>query len=369
MNHHQISANQLTMLVSCFITSGAIVSTSKEMVYEARQDALFCYFFPMVYALLFSLLVTRMLRAEERSLFAFSKQVLGKWAGGVVNAGLALYLVIMVLLDLRKLSEFIKTVLLQDTPILVIMFCILALTAYLVRAGIEVLARMGHVYFFLLAFTIFGLPLMLVNEFDVSALQPFFSNGLGPILRGSYIPLGAFSEVLVFTALLQHLPKRDQAKASGFPPLIRGVVYAAFLLTWLAVLMIGTVGTSISERSMYPNLSMVQLIHITDFLDRLDIVLVSLWMPAFIMKICLTYYVLCQCLGSIGETVPQPEKGFALVLLPFSMLGSEIAFESVVEEMDFELHVWPFVSIVLQVCLLMLWLVGAWIRTRKERAS
>src|SRR5690606_25411063 len=44
----------------------------------------------------------------------------------------------------------------------------------------------------------------------------------------------------------------------------------------------------IVERLIFPNYTLAQQVHITDFLDRIDIFLISIWLPVYIIKIVVT---------------------------------------------------------------------------------
>lgn len=352
------------MLTACYLTSGAVVSTAKEMVSTAKQDAWFCFYLPMLYAMgIILVFIWLFRRYQEDNLFSLARKLLGTTGGTIVNALLFVYLLHVLCLDLRELSEFVRTILLIRTPLMIIMFSIILITAYLARSGIEVLARLGHFYFFFLSITLASLPILVLNEIEVTNLLPPLPKGLAPVLHGSLLPMGPFGEILVFGALFLNFSRDD--KGPAIHPLIRGVIFSAFLLTLLTATMVTAAGTSIIGKTVYPSLVLVQLIHITDFLDRLDIVLVSLWIPAFVIKICVTYYILCQCLGYIG---PRTRDGlpFVFVLMPLVLLISLLSFDSVIDLLHFEMYVWPLLTVLHEALLLLVLALFRWIRSRRE---
>ncbi|WP_139492371.1 GerAB/ArcD/ProY family transporter [Brevibacillus dissolubilis] len=361
----RISSNQIAMLTGCFLSAGMIVSTSKEMVYQAGQDAWTGYFFPMVYGALIIVISIWLYKGREGiTLFELNKKLLGGIGGSLLNLVLFWYLLSMLITDLRKLAEFVKTTLLLNTPVSVTMFMILLLTVYLTRGGIEVIARVGHLYFFLLAATIVSLPILLINEFSLANVRPVMANGLEALAKSSFMAVGSYGEVIAMISVMFAFSYQKNPK--GLHPMLRGVVFGTFLLTVLSVTLIGTVGTSISARAMYPNLMLVQSIHITDFLDRLDIILVSFWVPSYIIKICLNYYVLTECISSIPSEKQNP-KAYTIVLVPLVFMMGHLSFESVVELVHFETHVWSFVTVFLQVVLFSVLIVARLMRDRQRK--
>ncbi|MDV2687735.1 GerAB/ArcD/ProY family transporter, partial [Alkalihalophilus lindianensis] len=66
---------------------------------------------------------------------------------------------------------------------------------------------------------------------------------------------------------------------------ITGTALGLFLFFLILFLAIVVLGTKIVREATYPSYILVQQINLTDFLDRLDLVIVAVWLPAFFSKL------------------------------------------------------------------------------------
>ena len=118
-----------------------------------------------------------------------------------------------------------------------------------------------------------------------------------------------------------------------------------FLLTLLILFNILVLGVHISTRFMYPNHELTRQIRLTDFLDRFDLLLVSIWASAMFTKIGFSVYVVClgikRCLPSASE------KLLVSPIMVFSMVCSFWFFENSIQLLNLN-HTWPALSIVIQ---------------------
>jgi spore germination protein len=364
MSKQSISTSQLTLIMASFLTAGSGLSLVKDTILFARQDAWFTFFPAMLYGFLVSICIIYLSRnSVEPTLFELNKKLAGNTFGSLINVWLMIYLVLSVSMDLRELSEFIKTILLYNTPTPVINLCILVLAVYLVRAGIEVLVRVNHVYYLATLIMFLVMPILLLNEVTFSNLKPVFGSGLIGFSKGAFNLLGLYGEVLIIGAVtFAFTPKVEPGKIH---PLLRGIMLGTFLATMMMVTLLVSIGTSMGSKAMYPNLFVLQMIHITDFLDRLDILMTSVFIPSLIMKICIVYYALCECTSSIGQTRTE-SRAFSIVLLPLVFLFTRFSFRNVIDLLHFQSQVWPIFTLLTQIPLLIILVSVKWQRGKRS---
>ncbi|MGE5705011.1 MAG: GerAB/ArcD/ProY family transporter [Clostridia bacterium] len=364
MSKQVISTSQLTLFVASFLVSGLGLSLIKTMIANAGNDTWLTFFPPMLYGMLVALFIIWLSRnAVEPTLFELNKTLLGNVGGSVLNLLLFVYVLLTISMDLRELSEFVKAILLYRTPLYVIVISILILTVYLVRSGIEVLGRVNQIYFIATLMIYVLMPVMLLNEIDLTNLRPPFGNNAGKLFSSSYNALGLYGELLiVFAITFSFTPKREPGKIN---PLFRGILLGTFLATWLMVTLLVSIGSSMGSEGMYPDLFMVQMIHITDFLDRLDIVMAAISIPTIIMKVCLGYYALCECASSIGKGGTQ-SRAFGFVLMPLVYLFTVFSFGNVIDQLNFESHVWSLLTLIFQLPVVVLLVLAKWMKGRSS---
>jgi spore germination protein len=89
--------------------------------------------------------------------------------------------------------------------------------------------------------------------------------------------------------------------------------------------------------SSYPTHQMIQQINLTDFLDRLDLVIVTVWIPTFITKISLDLYLVNRCLTS-GR-----DQALNVIIVPLGIalgLLSVLMFRNNMEHLQFSFYTW-----------------------------
>ncbi|GGI99721.1 putative spore germination protein YfkT [Alicyclobacillus cellulosilyticus] len=194
--------------------------------------------------------------------------------------------------DLRLLVDIVSVSLLPQTPTLLIGSLVVFSGAMAVRAGIEVASRMAELFYPVLAYAVVFMLVCLTKDFHWDFLQPVFENGWQGWLRGSWVLFGYLGEVIVLPLIFT-----DRTF-----DLKRGLVALGIGTLMLELSFVGTtlvLGSEITARLMYPVYEQVRQIIITDFLDRFDLFIISLWMPMMFLKIAFDLYVVCHA----GETL------------------------------------------------------------------
>ncbi|MDB4868032.1 MAG: germination protein, partial [Cohnella sp.] len=84
---------------------------------------------------------------------------------------------------------------------------------------------------------------------------------------------------------------------------------------------------NIMSKEIYPTYALIQQIHITDFLDRLEIVIFSAYFPSFIVNITLSFFAILIGLASFTKSnnyqfYSKPVGWFTLLTLVFAFGGT-----------------------------------------------
>lgn len=358
MSLNKISSYQLTNFVACSIASNGIM-IFREMFRQARQDAWLCFFLPMVYALIILLISTYLLKGESvKNLLQLNKLYFGI-LGNVINAFLFLYVLFLLGMEINKLTYTIKYYLLPRTPLAILAVTLIFAITYLAYTGIEVIVRFGNLVFIPYLFTIFSLPLMLFNEIEVSNILPIASDGLEPILKGSFFQMALFGEIFLYVLVLGNSNEKRGFYERSF---VRGTILGTFLLTFVAIMAVITAGVPIiSHGYIAPNF-LVQLVHIAEFMDRFDLFLFSTWLLSYLIRMVFFYYVLGASLSSIGKEV-NLNKDYFILLIPLVFIISQLFFTSQIQTTNFENYAWQLLTIGIQVPLLLVLTIKKWIRS------
>ncbi|WP_456275293.1 GerAB/ArcD/ProY family transporter [Bacillus sp. AK128] len=269
---------------------------------------------------------------------------------------LLLFLVMLYIRDLRAFVDFIGSTLLPTTPIEVITILLSFTLLYISLSGLEVIARITVIQFIVFVAIVLAAPLLLLNEIDLTNFAPIIGPGvISDLTAATFFMFPWMGEVVIIFLLLANLPpKKNVLKVS-----IVGTTLGFFLLFILLILDIAVLGSEIISKTTYPNFIMIQEINLTDFLDRLDLVIVTVWMPCLMAKIALTSYCINQLLVKLK--ISKSYAPFVPFLLLLGIL-SIVLFGSNTDHLKFSYYTWTFVGIGLEIGI-----VGLFYLMRRKR--
>lgn len=251
-----------------------------------------------------------------QSIIQYSSQIVGTVPGKIVT-----FLILFNFLYsngniLRLYGEFIVGSFLFKTPELMVIGSITLLSAFTIRAGLEVLARTAQVLVPLLAVFYMGVVFLMIPFMKPENMFPVLAHGFLPVVRGAFTPQGWFSEVILFAFLVPYVASYQKSMRTGMNTVL-GAMIALFCLNLSALLILGQeVGTM-----TYPFYTAVQMISYADFFENLEVVIIAVWVAGAFVKISVFYYALslgtAQWLGLDDYRPLVFPLGFLLVVFSF----------------------------------------------------
>jgi spore germination protein KB len=362
MNMVRISERQLVFLIGALIVTSGLVNEPAQLAAMAGVDAWTAHLLPIIYAFLVCYVFFRLGKLfPGKNIFEIAPIVLGKWFGFVVNCVILLHIWLIFVRDTRSFTQFIKMVLLQNTPEEIIILLFMLLIIYFGRTSIEVAARVNELFFPMLIGMILLLPVLLSNEWSAARLQPFLVRPTGDLVTANLLNSAWFGSIIVVGAFLPALQKATKLYAA-----IRyGVALSAFLLTYLTFTSIGVLGPTITARSAYPTYALIQQIHITDFLDRVDLFVFSIYFPVFIVNTIFSFLALL-----IGFTSIVKSKNYTAYSRPMGfliMLTAYLAFRGLPDVNRFTTAGYPLFELLVQPFLILVVFLMS-LRKTKQKA-
>lgn len=220
-------------------------------------------------------------------LTTYTRKLLGRSFGTVISV---LYIILFLNLagrDLRDGSSMLVMATMHRTPLFVISTLMILSSAYVLHKGVEVLSRTSLVFATLVMLIgIFcSIMLMLSGSINLNRLLPVFENGFQPVIesviRQNY--MFPFGEMICFTMLMPYL---NNAKKGPWV-IGAGIFVSGLLLSLTMMLNISVLGTDIVKRSPLPLMPTISKISISDFIQRVDILVVMVLIIGVFSK--------CQC--------------------------------------------------------------------------
>lgn len=265
--------------------------------------------------------------------------------------------------DVRVLSGFIETTLLPTTPTFIIIVMLIGTSLYLAWAGIEVIARFNEMVFVIFIGVILFIPLSLIGDIKLENFEPVLGFKTIPsLLQSSYITMAWIGEMLVILLICGSLRTVKGTKGST----ISGVGIGLFILLILIFTEISVLGAEIVRYSTYPTYVLVQQIRLTEFLDRLDFILVGLYFPTVFSKFALLLYGLNRSVNLLANT-----KG-KITLMPLAVLIGILSitlFENKSILYNFKIHTWATLGLILEGMIITVMLLVVWNKRKGKKKS
>ncbi|CAH1216270.1 Spore germination protein YndE [Paenibacillus auburnensis] len=288
----KIDTAQAAMLVINTILPTATVVLPVIISNYAEQDAPLSILLSTVAGLIVAAIVGTAIRVSNGAPFL---TWVGERSSPIVATVLGLFM-LQFYLDttatiLREFVNFIKDNVLLNTPVTVLVILILLITIYMVRQGIESIARVNSIVILLYGFFaplfLFGI----IHEMNVHHLLPMFDHSLASLTLASITPTTWMSEVAVLLFLAPYLKDPQKARIAGWV----GLLFVAVLMLFSLVTALMVFGPEFIKLSAYPGFSAAGVVHFGRFFEKLDILFISYWVLSIYLKFSIFLFVTIEC--------------------------------------------------------------------------
>lgn len=324
-NNDIISPYQIAMIVIMTVISVGAFSIAADAAKAAGTDSwLVILITGAINVLAVFIIVKLNSRFPGKTFAEYSQTVIGTIPGKVLTSLFAIYLLLIIASVTRTFTEVVKMFLLFRTPTEIIMLSLILVCTYIVRGGAECIARISELLFPILFIPffivlLFGLPVM-----DFTNLRPVFQTPPGKMLTA--VPAIIFNfggiEVILFYIGFMKDPKK------AYKPAILAVVFITFFLVMITVFCIAAFGENITQLYIWPLVSYIRAISLPGvFIERLDGVILSLWMLTVFSTIVSAYFIVSYSISKVAGTKEYKQYVFplAIVIFYFALQPSSLA--------------------------------------------
>lgn len=358
----KISSRQAIFLMVMVIISTVILSVPAITVKHARQDAWISVLLATGAGLIIALLVTALgLRYPHENIFQYPAKILGNWAGKLVGLLYVAWFFHINAGVIREYGEFLVTAFMPDTPLLVFNLVVVAISAYTVRNGLEVISRAGEMLLPLVMGLLFITIILVTKETNIQRLLPVGDVAVMQLIKGAVVPLAWFGEIITIAVLIPYLNKPQESRRVA----IRAILISGFVFIFVVLQAVTLFGPDLVESFIFPGMSKYRIIDIANFLGRLEALVMTTWVTAGFIKISIFYWVIV--LGSAQIFGLQDYRPLVLpvgaVLLALSILNHP----SSIDLHQFVALVFPFFSLTFELAIPLLLLTIAFVRGKGEK--
>lgn len=336
----KISGKQYFLIIFSVILSVSIFSVPAPTVALAKQEV----WIAMVIAVFVDGVVAATLyylglKYFPQSLIQYCSTILGPILGKITGVIFIWFFIHVAAITVRILGDFMVTAVMPQTPIIMFSVTLVILSASAVRNGLEIIARLAELIGpVLMVFSLLTIGLV-INNVELNNLKPLFHTGLIDILKASLIPSCWFGVCVIMGMLLPYHNK----PAKTFVFKMGGVITGTIVLTAFMLVQIGVFGVHDTASLTFPSYSLARMIHLGDFVERIEVVMMVIWLGGGFVTLTVLYYTAVLGIAQLLKL-----KSYQPVVIPVGVviLGlSVVLFSSHIALKAFINQVFPYYAL------------------------
>ncbi len=352
----KISCVQTFYLLVVLVSATAVIFLPAITAEAAGRDAWMAPLLATLPGIFLALVISALgKRFPGQTLIQYLQAALGSWPGRAAGLLYLFYFLHTNGIIIREFGELMTAIVLPRTPPLVFHVLILLLCAWAVREGLEVLARVVELTFPFMIFLFTAAILLTAGDMKLGNLFPVLENGLKPIIKASLPPIGWRGEIILLAMFLPYLARPE----AGGRCAVVAVLFIGLILTADAAANTLVFGPTVA-RLTFPTFTLVRQVSIANFLERIDAVLVALWVLGMFGKICLFYYA-----AVLGAAQLANLRSYRPLVLPVGVVLAALsiaAAENSREVTEYIVKGWPPFSLTIEYIFPTLVLAVAYLR-------
>lgn len=329
-NNDTIMSNQLFSILVIDVIGIGILSLPGTLTKNAGPDSLIVLVMGSLLFLIQALITQRLVtKFPRKTIIEITKTILFKPMGIFIGFLYFLYLLLVTSIIVRAFGEITKNFLLTKTPIEVVIISFLITAIYLVRSGIEPIARLSVIALPLAIIPAILVLLLAIPDLDFTAFLPVLHTPLSKLFK--VLPQVFFSyigfEIILILGLFvkdTHNIKKTSIKSIG----LISIVYFIF-----TAITIARFGMEESKTLIWPVVSLFKSVDLPGtLLENVEVVIMSTWLLSIFMTVAIAYFGAVVLLSRILKS--KEHNYLSIMLLPI-IYALALIPENVAEVYDY----------------------------------
>jgi spore germination protein KB len=260
---------------------------------------------------------------------------------------LGLFAVFVACLDLRLVSDFATQIMLPDTPVWFIGLLFATVGWWAGGTATVRTARLGLLILIIALFALLFIAVSLLGELRWENLRPFGISRTAELWRASALVAGWYLESVVLVPWASSL-----APGVSLRHVAAGVLLILLFTLVLMLLCLTVFGPVLTGLMTYPTYYLAQFTTVGEFFERIDLVLVTIWLWMMGIKLSISIHTAAICCRVIRPASLRLHASLAAA----AAYGAMNVWGRATDLFRFELEYWTWLSggVVLVVCGLML---------------
>ena len=273
--NNKISIRQLQALLILDIFGVGVITLPRRVAEMAGQDGWLLVIAGTIFAMLYLWFIGKVgNKFENNSFLEYNSKLLGKILAYILTIGFIIKIILGLGMELRVFGEIIKSVMLKDTPMSVILIAMLLIGSYGAYRGYEIRGRLGEILIPVVILPVIFLMCIATIDADFSNLKPvLLTNGSGIIKGGFITSLGFYGAEYV---LLSYPYIRDINKVRKGA--ITAVAVLGVIILAMTVVTIARFGVTGVKNQLWPVLGIMDTMDLPgSFIERQEALVMSIW--------------------------------------------------------------------------------------------
>lgn len=342
LNEEKISSTQLMFLLVTLVTATSWLFVPAITAAKAGVDGWISLLIPAtVYGIMVVLVCAALgLRFPGRTVVEYSEDIVGKFFGKIIGISYTFFFLHTNSVIIREFGDFVDTSFLPETPLIVFNGVIVLISAYAVWNGLEVICRANQFVFPLAVLSLFVIIGLIAKDVELGNLLPVMEKGIKPVLAGALAPSVWRGEVMLLLMFLPYLNSQQEVWKAG----MGAVVFIGILLAMDTAVTVGVFGADMVKHFTFPTLYLARYISIAEFIDRVEAVVMILWVSGVFIKSACFYQ--ASAMAAAGWLGLDDYRPLVLPLGAIQLVWSVTLFENPSElVVFFEKSAIPFLFI------------------------
>ncbi|PJZ00734.1 MULTISPECIES: endospore germination permease [Bacillus] len=309
------------------------------MIESAKQNAWHSYILGVIIVIPALWLMHRLMKKQDKNIYELLSDS-SPIAGRFIIFLFSLYFLLINAHDIRFFMNLINILFLPRTPMAVLGGVIIFVAICIAREGKETLTRMAQLFLIPFGVLFLFLPFMLAAQIELQNITPVLQ---GPVqyLQSGFYAFGTMGELII-------LPLLFSSRSVPLKHTIFAILLGALLLGVMLFCSIAVFGPNLTSTFFDPAYMVIRQIRITDFLDRLDLIIAALWIPVIMVKIAGSLYIVVYGLSFLHSKIEL--KAMYTPTGMFSLVCSFWFFLNTNQLIDFN-RIKPIINVVISLLL------------------
>jgi len=285
MKQDTLNVRTFTILVVFFMIGTSILITPAGLTLVAKQDAWLAAIVGIGINILSVLIYVSLgKRYGDKTLIEMCHLAFGKWIGNIFGLCFIAFFYLLTSLMIGDLGFFLTTQTLPETPIEILLIIFVIIVIFAVRAGMVVYSRAVQIFFPILFFMLCLLIIPIFPQIDLIDFEPILEYGFKPVVKAGF-SFSGFQEMIVLLMIYPYVAK-SATRGRGF---VGGTVIGGTVLIIITAGCIGVMGAAVTANQLFPAYVLAKNINIGHFLERIEGIMMFIWILSIVMKIVMTF--------------------------------------------------------------------------------